>query len=180
SGHVGCAPCHGGANVREGAARPQIEMRDCQKCHVSETYAVPQGRRFITRDLTFSHAKHEKDKSGQLIFCGECHREVEDAINVEQINLPKMVDCAKCHEDSKRTGPEKRISNCGLCHQQITAGVAPRNHLGTAAPDTHTIVFRTDHAAAARDPNARCRFCHGGLSGAKQDQCFECHVIMKP
>jgi hypothetical protein len=180
AGHAACAPCHGGAAIREGAARPSLTMSECRRCHVSEAVAVPQGRRFITGDLTFSHAKHEKDKSGKPISCASCHAAVADANDVEHIMLPVMVDCAKCHEDPARTGADKRIANCSLCHKQITAGVAPRNHLGTAAPDTHTIAFRSDHGAAARDSQARCRFCHGGLSSTTKDNCHECHTVMKP
>jgi hypothetical protein len=173
AGHPACAACHGKAGAK-------ITMNDCRACHVSDAVAVPQGRRFITGDLTFSHARHEKDKNGAPIFCGSCHGAVGDATDVEHIMLPAMVDCAKCHEDPQRTGNDKRIANCTLCHRQISAGVAPRNHLGTGSPDTHTIAFRSDHAAAAKDPQARCRFCHGGLSSTTLDNCHECHTVMKP
>jgi hypothetical protein len=92
-----------------------------------------------------------------------------------------MVDCARCHEDPARTDERARIGNCALCHRQITAGVAPRDHLGGGrAPDSHTVAFRTDHQEAARSPEARCRFCHGGLSASTRDNCYECHVVMKP
>jgi hypothetical protein len=181
AGHAGCAPCHGGAAIKDGASRPKITMQDCRQCHVDEAGpGVPAGRRFITGDLTFSHARHETDLRGEAIACANCHGAVSEAPDVEHILLPKMVDCAKCHEDPKRTSQRARISNCNLCHTQISAGVAPRNHLGTASPDTHTIVFRTNHAEAARAPEARCRFCHGGLSSTTKDNCFECHVVMKP
>jgi hypothetical protein len=180
AGHVSCAPCHGGAALKEGVKPPSPTMNECTKCH-SETVVVPQGRRMITGDLTFSHARHEKDKAGQPIFCGACHRAVEDARDVEHIMLPAMQDCAKCHEDPARTGPEKRMANCGLCHKEISAGVAPRDHLGAGtAPDNHTIVFRTEHAEAARSERARCRFCHGGMSSTTKDNCHECHTVMKP
>jgi hypothetical protein len=180
AGHVACAPCHGGNAVRPGGAPPSLTMAECEKCHATEALVVPQGRRFITSDLTFSHAKHERDRSGAAIACVACHRAVKDAVAVENLQLPAMVDCATCHEDPKRTGDDKRIANCGVCHTAISAGVAPRNHLGGQAPDNHTIPFRRDHADAARSPEARCRFCHGGLSSTTKDNCFECHVTMKP
>jgi hypothetical protein len=173
AGHSGCAPCHGEKKLK-------IGMNDCRGCHVDESVAVPQGRRFITHDLKFSHARHERDKKGELIPCGTCHVAVADAPDVARINLPAMVDCAKCHEDPSRSDERARISNCNLCHTQIAAGVAPRSHLGGRAPDTHTIAFRTDHGEAARSKQARCRFCHGGLSSDTRDGCPECHLMMKP
>jgi hypothetical protein len=174
AGHSGCAPCHGKGKLK-------ITMQDCRSCHVDEGYVVPQGRRFITGDLKFSHARHEIDLAGKPISCTSCHTAVADAPDVEHINLPAMIDCARCHEDSAKTPDTARISNCSVCHSQLSAGVAPRNHLGgSRAPDTHTIAFRTDHAEAARSAQARCRFCHGGMSSTTRDNCFECHTVMKP
>jgi hypothetical protein len=178
--HEVCGPCHGGALVRrEATEKPPFAMNECEKCHTSEQLLVPQGRRFITKDLIFSHAKHERDRKGNPIFCSNCHGAVAESRNVEHIELPAMVDCAKCHE-SDRVSDNKRIANCDTCHTQITAGVAPRNHLGHAIPDNHTLAFRSDHADAARSDKARCRFCHGGMSGTTRDACYECHVTMKP
>jgi hypothetical protein len=180
AGHVACATCHGGQAVKPGATPPPITMADCQKCHQSEALIEPKGRRMITGDLKFSHVKHERDLQGNAIACIECHRAVKDTTAVDNIMLPAMVDCAHCHEDPKRTGPDKRMANCGTCHSEISAGVAPRDHLGASAPDNHTLRFRHDHADAARSPEARCRFCHGGMSSTTKDNCFECHVVMKP
>jgi hypothetical protein len=180
AGHVTCSTCHGGQAVRAGVSPPVPAMGDCEKCHVSEKLIVPKGRRMITGDLKFSHVKHERDLGGAAIACAECHRAVKEAIAIDNIMLPAMVDCAHCHEDAKRTGPDKRMANCGTCHDQISAGVAPRDHLGASAPDNHTLRFRTDHADAAKSPEARCRFCHGGMSSTTKDNCFECHVVMKP
>jgi hypothetical protein len=180
AGHVTCATCHGGQAVRPGASLPPITMPDCTKCHASEELVVPKGRRMITGDLKFSHVKHERDLAGQPIACANCHKAVKEASSVENLVLPAMLDCAKCHEDPKRTGPDARIANCSVCHTEISAGVAPRDHLGAGTPDNHTLRFRRDHADAARSPEARCRFCHGGMSSTTKDNCFECHTVMKP
>jgi hypothetical protein len=179
AGHAACAPCH--AEGRDRAGQPlKVKLDQCEKCHVSDATVVPEGRRFITGDLKFSHARHERDLAGEAIACATCHGAVAEAPDVESIALPAMVDCATCHENGKRTPPTARIGNCSVCHTRINAGTAPRNHLGGRAPDDHTILFRTDHAEAARSPEARCRFCHGGVSAARRDGCFECHTVMKP
>jgi hypothetical protein len=180
AGHVTCAACHGGQAVKQGAAPPSLTMEQCEKCHLSEALIVPKGRRMITGDLKFSHVKHERDLAGDPIACVSCHKAIKDAVAVDNIVLPAMVDCAKCHEDPKRTGPNARMANCGVCHNEISAGVAPRDHLGAGAPDNHTLKFRSDHADAARAPEARCRSCHGGMSSTTNDNCFECHLVMKP
>src|SRR5262249_18499672 len=135
AGHVTCSTCHGGQAVRQGAAVPPITMEQCEKCHPPEALVGPKGRRMINGDLKVSHVKHERDLAGAPIACVSCHKAVKDTVAIENLSLPAMVDCAKCHEDPKRTGPAARMANCGVCHSEINAGVAPRDHLGASAPD---------------------------------------------
>ncbi len=60
----------------------------------------------------------------------------------------------------------------------LTPAVKPVNP--NVKPDDHTPIFRVRHEAAARDTDAKCGYCHEGLSGSARDNCQECHAVMRP
>jgi len=47
-------------------------------------------------------------------------------------------------------------------------------------PEDHTPIYRTRHAQAASSRDAKCGYCHEGLSGSVTNNCNECHAIMRP
>jgi hypothetical protein len=47
-------------------------------------------------------------------------------------------------------------------------------------PDDHTPLFRIRHESAARSKDAKCSYCHAGLSGSTRDACNDCHAVMRP
>lgn len=179
-GHAQCARCH----EREPAAKSKLAMTDCAACHPQRQVELTRGRKFIVGDLIFAHATHEVDRAGEAIACRTCHDQVVGSRAAEDQDVPSMQRCATCHEDADRTPERVRIEQCSVCHQRITAGGAPRNHMVAAAaggvPEDHTIAFRTDHAAQASAPDARCAYCHTGLSGSPRDTCSECHSRWAP
>jgi predicted CXXCH cytochrome family protein len=156
---------------------------------------VAAGNTMTGRDLKFSHDKHLKDSRNEGITCDTCHVGIDQKTSISQLSIPSMWDCTMCHE-SRRTRSDFRISNCSVCHTQITAGQKPRNHTLTERPYDHTAAFRTRHAEAARAPDAKCSFCHEMVSdprlvtagiirteeryvvGARS--CDECHTVMRP
>jgi hypothetical protein len=175
--HAECARCHAGKN----AAAAALDMARCAGCHIERDLDLDRGRKLITTDLVFAHQTHEKDLQGQPIACATCHDEVALARRPEDVPVPAMQRCATCHEDVEKTPDRVRIANCGVCHQNIQAGVAPKNHLtGGDVPEDHTLAFRTDHAQAAAAKDARCAYCHGGMSGSPKDSCQECHATWAP
>jgi hypothetical protein len=175
--HAQCAPCHSA----EKAAQAKLDMVNCEGCHPTRNVPLDRGRVLYTDDLIFAHADHEVDNSGEEIGCRTCHDQIPNSLSAEDVSVPAMQRCAICHEDTSRTPDRVRIANCGVCHKTITAGVAPRNHLsGGSVPENHTIAFRKDHGEAAGAKDARCAFCHTGLSGSSRDTCFECHQTWAP
>jgi hypothetical protein len=176
-GHAQCSRCH----VEQPRARQAAPMDNCTNCHPSRNVALARGRLFITGDLKFAHSGHENDKNGNPIACDTCHDDVASSRSADDVSVPAMQRCATCHEDATRTPDAVRIARCSVCHGNISAGSAPRNHLvGKAVPEDHTLEFRTNHGPQAADKNARCGFCHDGLSGSPRDSCFQCHKLMKP
>jgi hypothetical protein len=161
-------------------------MENCAGCHPARDVDLRRGRKLITGDLIFAHENHELDKAGKAIACRTCHEQVEGSRAPEDQQPPTMQSCATCHEDPDRTPDRVRIENCGVCHSQLNAGVAPRNHMAgglpgdKALPEDHTLAFRTDHAEQAGASDARCGFCHTGLSGSPRDSCQECHATWAP
>jgi hypothetical protein len=50
----------------------------------------------------------------------------------------------------------------------------------TRSPEDHTPLFRVRHERAATSPDAKCNYCHTEISGSKQDNCQDCHAVMRP
>jgi hypothetical protein len=176
-GHEQCARCH----VEEKAANQKVGMDQCASCHPQRDVGLARGRIFIKGDLIFEHATHENDKNGAPIRCDTCHEDIPRSRSVDDASVPAMQRCAICHEDSSKTPERVRIARCEVCHTTIAAGSAPRSHLvGKAVPEDHTLEFRQNHGDAAKSKDARCAFCHDGLSGSSRDSCFQCHQLMKP
>lgn len=220
--HKNCVQCHGGA------VSPRLD--DCNGCHAAN--GPGRARAFIKNDIRFTHGKHSKDKDGKAIACKTCHAAVEKSSSQDDLNLPQMADCAKCHQDSSKTPDRVRISNCGLCHTtdvksralpgSHTASVEPADDLdailaalneldplvdggvwvqrlpdnavadisgiipsardiaGSQKPENHTAFFRLNHEQAASSKDAKCSYCHTGLSGSPRDSCKDCHSTWKP
>ena len=178
-GHKTCARCH------EQAARvkARLPMEQCAGCHPQRNVELVRGRRFITGDLKFAHATHEKDLRGAAVACTVCHASVEASGAREDPQVPAMVACAQCHEDAKKSPDRVRMSNCAVCHARIESGAPPANHGGAAGgarPSDHTLEFRKHHGEQAADPESKCRFCHVEVQGAREDSCFQCHSVMRP
>jgi hypothetical protein len=175
--HLQCARCH----TAQAAAQQKLDMANCQGCHVARDVDLKRGRKLYTGDLIFAHAKHETDLHGNAIACRACHEAVPAARRPEDVPVPAMQRCATCHEDASKTPDRVRMAKCNVCHQAVMSGVAPRDHLiGSDVPEDHTLAFRTDHASAASAKDARCSYCHGGLSGSSRDSCNECHQTWAP
>lgn len=176
-GHAECARCHG----EKGLARGSMTLKQCSACHPQRDVELVRGRQLITGDLIFAHADHERDLGGRAIACTSCHEDVAGSDSANDVSVPPMQRCAVCHEDGGRTPERVRIARCEVCHQRISSGRAPANHMvGKEMPEDHTIEFRRDHSDQAGNPKASCRFCHEGLSGAPRDSCFQCHERMRP
>lgn len=182
AGHKACARCHENSQK----VKAVLPMSSCAKCHPQRNVELTRGRRFITGDLRFAHATHEKDRGGAAIACGTCHEGVEDSATREDMKIPAMERCAQCHEDSQKTPNTVRMDNCSVCHGAETLGDAPPNHMtgggskGGARPTDHTLHFRKNHGEQAASKDSSCRRCHTELQGAREDMCFQCHTVMKP
>jgi hypothetical protein len=220
--HVECGACHSMQGVKPRLAADS-KNEDCLACHTSKEQNNPNYkgiRRFVAdaggamiesvklvqpadphkflpavRDLKFSHAKHLTDNRNVGIKCETCHIGIADKTTLAGLAIPSMWDCTVCHE-SQRTRADYRISNCSVCHTQISAGRKPRNHTLTERPFDHTAAFRVRHAEAARAPGAKCAFCHEftaapspAVAGFQRTEerllpsgagCDECHSVMRP
>jgi len=176
-GHKACARCH----EQNPGVKAKLGMANCAGCHPEKDVPLKRGRIFITGDLQFHHASHEKDHSGNAIACTTCHTNVDEAASRDEMAVPNMERCAQCHEDSTKSPDRVRMGNCAVCHSAIENGAPPTNHMVSGArPADHTIEFRKNHGEAAADRNSNCRFCHQELQGAHEDNCFQCHQVMQP
>jgi hypothetical protein len=177
-GHAQCARCH----EQEQAAKGMLPMSACARCHPTRGVELTRGRVFITGDLIFAHADHEKDLAGQPIACQSCHDDVPRSDSSADVSVPEMQRCAVCHEDARKTPERVRIARCEVCHTEITSGVAPSSHMmgGSDLPEDHTLEFRRNHGDQAANPKSNCRFCHTEMTSSGRDSCFQCHEVMRP
>jgi hypothetical protein len=176
-GHKACARCH----EQVPRVKQKLPMNKCAGCHVQRDVDLKRGRRFIIGDLRFAHATHEKDRAGEAVSCTQCHTNVADSSNRDDMAVPAMERCATCHEDTQKSPDRVRMGNCGVCHGEIQSGSPPMNHGVTGAkPVDHTLLFRKNHGEAAAAKDANCRFCHTELHGKPEDSCFQCHQYQKP
>ena len=182
AGHKACARCH----EAQAKVKPALPMEKCAGCHPKRDVELTRGRRFITGDLRFHHAQHEKDKAGTEIACQTCHSGVDEATKREDMSVPAMERCAQCHEDSSRTPDRARMDKCGVCHSaDVDLAGAPANHLVSAGysgirPADHTLHFRKHHSDQAAGKDSPCRRCHTELQGTREDTCYQCHQVMRP
>jgi hypothetical protein len=184
-GHAQCARCHEG----EAGAKAKLPMTACTKCHPARDVELKRGRVFITGDLVFAHATHEKDSQGQPIACATCHAEIPTSDASDKVSVPTMQRCAVCHEDASKTPDRVRIARCETCHTSIASGTPPGSHMAGGAsstmaagdlPEDHNLEFRTNHGDQASNPRANCRFCHTELNATGRDACAQCHETMRP
>jgi hypothetical protein len=181
-GHKNCIRCH----EQSPKVKAVLAMDKCAGCH-PKGLDLKRGRRFLTGDLRFAHATHEKDKGGGDIKCETCHDTVRESAKRDDMHIPKMEVCTQCHEDSSKTPDKVRMDQCAVCHSGgADLASAPPNHgtgggsKGGARPPDHTLAFRKHHGDQAAAKDAPCRRCHTELQGNKEDTCFQCHQLMKP
>lgn len=173
--HDSCVRCHNEKN------KLSVQMGQCESCHLTANLNVSRGRVFITTGLIFQHGDHVSDRQGTAIGCDSCHAAIRESESSEDVSVPLMQECAKCHQDPARTPERVRIARCGICHQDMVEGNPPRTHLsGSSLPETHSLEFRGNHAEQAADKDANCQYCHENLSGSSRDSCFQCHEVMRP
>ena len=179
-GHKQCVRCH----EQTEQARAALAMDRCASCHRQRDVDLARGRILITGDLRFAHADHERDMGGKDVRCAECHADVSRSRSAADVSVPTMRSCAACHQDSDKSPDRVRIARCATCHNTITTGDAPANHLPDAfvrgLPEDHTLEFRRNHRRQAESDNARCSYCHAGVTRQGRDSCHQCHSVMRP
>jgi hypothetical protein len=178
-GHSTCSRCH--APEVQLAGAPSMEA--CDRCHGGEA-TLRSHVRWPQPDLHFDHRNHEVDRSGGLIGCRSCHRDVEAATTSSTLAPPHAQDCVGCHDDSQRVPDDMDMRACETCHRDRSASIgtlAPRSHLPQGEkPRDHTLAFRSDHHEPARREARRCATCHSEMSGSRVDSCDECHQVTRP
>lgn len=175
---------------------------DCRGCHTPEEIENPgftQERRMIAPhvasgklvNLKFTHVAHFKSREQYNLNCTTCHYAIPQSTGLENLPLPKMVDCVSCHDNDKTIPAAFRMSNCQTCHINAEGGAAPGSHTRYVKPDFHTESFRRRHDQEASAPGAKCFVCHTNVTAPTKvletaaatnssNQCAACHVVMRP
>lgn len=133
-------------------------MADCARCHEDSSRTPDRVR---------------------ISECGVCHTGAVDSIKLPgnhtaQRELPATPERALSLRDLTPNGEPLLADKDGVVPvQQGKLNPAKR-------PDDHTPIFRSRHAEAASSRDAKCGYCHTGLSGSAKDSCTDCHAVMRP
>jgi hypothetical protein len=101
-------------NQRTEEAERLLWQKDCKECH-QLTYPAPMAAPEIPKANTttrwmknawFDHKAH------QLVACAECHTDAPKSQKTEDVLLPNIATCQKCHNDSANAA----AANCSECH----------------------------------------------------------------
>ncbi|HVW83511.1 MAG TPA: cytochrome c3 family protein [Bryobacteraceae bacterium] len=191
--HEQCATCHSKPGMKP-QLTAELSAESCRGCHTPEEIENPaftETRRFTGRrdiqgkyvDISFSHIAHFKVKNQFDLNCTTCHYAIPTSTSIQNLTLPRMIDCVQCHDSAKAIKAEFRMSNCKTCHSDTVTSLAiPTSHTRNVKPDFHTEAFRLHHEREASEPNAKCFVCHQNVtaSAASKNQCVNCHQVMRP
>ena len=193
-GHAQCAACHSKPGMTP-QLNADLSADSCRGCHTPEEIENPgftETRQFTGGhevqgkyvNITFNHTAHFKVKDQFDLHCTTCHYAIPRSTSIQDITLPKMIDCVQCHDSAKSIKAEFRMSNCKTCHADnvVTNTAVPLSHTKGVKPDFHTEAFRTHHAEESVAPDAKCFVCHQNVaaSSAGTTQCNNCHQVMLP
>jgi hypothetical protein len=189
-GHEQCAGCHSKPGMKPNLSATSTSD-DCKTCHNPQAIENPSllaGKPMVPahivsghyKDIRFSHQSHFGHKINYDMNCTTCHRDVSKATSLAGLDLPKMNDCATCHNDKLAAG--KRMDSCGTCHANPETGVALASYSRWIKPAFHTESFRSQHQDEASKSGATCYMCHNGVqaSATGNARCTTCHQTMRP
>ena len=185
--HTQCAACHSKPGAKT-ELTSFLRTAGCRGCHNPESLDQPPTAIATVWDkIRFNHATHFEARPDFRMDCTTCHYEVPKSTTLvnAKLTLPKMVDCAACHDSSKKIAAAHRTSNCAACHLDAlttSASFVPTNFNRNVKPEFHTDDFRQHHATMAAAPDAKCFACHQNSvpSSNAKAQCVSCHLVMEP
>ena len=168
-----CATCH------EDATRTpdRVRIAKCEVCHVGDVAAVA-----LPANHVADHAVPDPAPSPALSPTDRLvHESPRSQADSERL-LASLAPAFALPLEQSLARMQQRLEQ----QQRIEARVAraevreERPLSSTRRPDDHTAVFRLRHEAAASSDNAKCRYCHLGLSGSPVSSCQDCHAVMRP
>jgi len=111
-----CDGCHGSDHADLNAVLPGTAPRGaCAYCHLS--HGPGDGNHVAAVDLprpnlVFTHKRH----LARGVPCARCHGEVGELELATRDQLPRMVGCLSCHQQTDSAGPHAARSACTTCH----------------------------------------------------------------
>jgi hypothetical protein len=179
---IPCETCHYGVKNSSSSRDLNLPlMRDCAKCHedkskTPDTVRIAQCGVCHTTDvesraLPGSHtAAVEREPEGWISMTGAADLELLALIERRAADLDAEAGLA---EAELPLVDQMLADISGLV-------VAERTITTSERPDDHTPLFRFNHGEMASSPDAKCSYCHTGLSGSPRDSCRDCHATWKP
>lgn len=198
---VPCQRCHG--EVGESARVKTPEMRVCVVCHDDAAQAPDRVRiarctvchidgdvasGAVPANHTAAYGVGASSRAGAGTAVVEAPRAMPRPITPAW-RLPSLLSSvtplltlpleAALAQNALLPSPARTATTARAPSGAVEAALLPRGSI-THLPEDHTPLFRRRHGDAASDPNAKCQFCHQGVSGSSRDACSDCHATMRP
>jgi hypothetical protein len=180
---IPCETCHHEI-ARSSSSRdlnlPQ--MRDCAQCH-EDSSKTPDTVRISNCGLCHTTDVNSRPLPGNHTAGLDLDLELREQIDLAQasnLELLALIE-RRSRELMLGQGPLRALPPVDVMLADISGVVvAERSITRSERPEDHTPLFRYNHGQAASSPDAKCGYCHTGLSGSPRDSCRDCHATWKP
>jgi hypothetical protein len=161
AGKISCETCH--YAVKKSTSQKQLnlpQMADCAKCHEDSARTPDRVR---------------------ISNCAVCHSTDVEARPVPanhgvgaELSRDELTEILAILDELDPILPASALADISGLVPQV------KDMTESQKPENHTIFFRVNHSQAASSKDAKCGYCHTGLSGSPRDSCNDCHSTWKP
>lgn len=168
---VSCETCH--YAVGKSSSQKDLNlplMADCAKCH-ADSKKTPDRVRITNCGLCHTTDVKSRPLPGNHTAQLEPAQDELEEILALLNELDPLIDGGLTTPLAIPPNATADISGLVPSGKDITKSQKPENH---------TVFFRINHEQAASSKDAKCGYCHTGLSGSPRDSCKDCHSTWKP
>ncbi len=188
---IACETCHYAIKQSDAASEINLPlMKDCAKCHedknkTPDSVRIAQCGVCHTDDINSKGLPGSHTASLPAAKAGDSWASLWE---VEELDVLRELQARAQSQELEAGGPlleptsfAELLDGGSAMVADISGVVVVQRDMPTGTrPEDHTPIFRVQHNEAASSPDAKCNYCHTGLSGSPRDSCRDCHSTWKP
>ena len=168
-----CATCH------EDATRTpdRVRLSQCGVCHQDDVESNPLPGNHTAGGPAPLEGLAALQAQGYVVLAQAAGGPPPTATDA----VPRLIDLLpRLEPEAAAPSTIAPAAPAGLVHAAppLTPQVKAVNP--NVKPEDHSPLFRVRHESAARSADAKCGYCHEGLSGSNRDSCNDCHAVSEP